>query len=272
MGEDARRIAIVSELRYLAQRQPAGLRAALTRCGHVPLVIDPHHDAAIPLESMALLIARGRSPAVLDLLARAERAGVRTINRRSAIAAVHDKARMARALEKGGIPTPATRCGSIAALASMLHAGDYPVVLKPVFGDNGRGVRVVHGRDELLGLRWNEPLAIAQRYLPSDGFDLKLYAAGAEVYAVRKPSPLYPDAGAPAQPVPATGALRALALRCGLLFGLELFGVDCIATERGPMVIEVNDFPNYSGVAGADDALARYAVARAGVALESGRP
>jgi glutathione synthase/RimK-type ligase-like ATP-grasp enzyme len=47
------------------------------------------------------------------------------------------------------------------------------------------------------------------------------------------------------------------------LFGLELYGVDCIETPNGPVVIEVNDFPNYSGVPGSDQLLADHVIFRA---------
>jgi ribosomal protein S6--L-glutamate ligase len=137
------------------------------------------------------------------------------------------------------------------------------MVVKPVFGDNARGVHVIASRDELLALRWDEPEVIAQAYVPSDGFDLKLYVAGEEVRAVRKPSPIACAGDARATPVALTEALRTLALRCGAVFGLDLFGVDCIETPAGPVVIEVNDFPNYSGLDGMDDPLARFVLDRA---------
>ncbi len=255
------RIAIATEPRYLAQRQPAGLVAALEQEGVEPLVIDPARGAA--LESLDLIVARGRSSALIELLWRAERARVRTINRSSAILAVLDKAAMARALASAGLPTPVTRAGSIPALLAQFDGSDYPLVVKPVFGDNGRGIRVVHAPRELLDTPWSEPTALAQPLIPSDGFDLKLYVVGGEVYGVRKPSPIVPDRTAPAEPVSITPEMRALALRCGLLFGLELFGVDCIVTPSGPVVIEVNDFPNYSGLEAADASLARYVLSRA---------
>lgn len=260
-------IGIAVESRYVAQRQPAGLAAALERAGCAPLMIDPEISAGAGLDTLDLLMARGRSAKLLDLLAGAEAAHVRTINRRSAIGSVLDKASMARALAKAGLPTPATRAGPFAMLAAELRPREFPVVVKPVFGDNARGVHLVHSRDELDDLPWTEPRAIVQEFIPSDGFDLKLYAIGTEVRAVRKPSPISDSVFAEPQLVSTTPELRALALRCGILFGLELFGVDCIVTGKGPVVIEVNDFPNYSGLHDADDALARYALDRARSAL-----
>jgi ribosomal protein S6--L-glutamate ligase len=214
---------------------------------------------------VSLLVARGRSPEILDLLSRAEASGVATINRRAAIEAVLDKGAMARVLEAARIPCPPTRVGTLAEIASGVRPAAFPMVVKPVRGDNARGVRVVRSRAELSRLPWSEPAALAQPFVPGDGFDLKLYVAGAQVWAVGKPSPIAGEAlrSEPARPVPTTPALRELAMRCGRLFGLDLFGVDCIATPGGPVVIEVNDFPNYSGIDGADDALARLAVERA---------
>ncbi|HEY6097857.1 MAG TPA: ATP-grasp domain-containing protein [Anaeromyxobacter sp.] len=255
-------IAVATELRYLAQLQPAGLVAALARIGHAPAVIDPELAGPATLRGVAILVARGRSPALLDLLGRAEAAGVATLNRRAAIASVMDKAGMARALAAAGIASPVTRVGTAAAIATTSRPSDFPIVVKPVFGDNARGVRVVRSRAELEGLAWSEPVALAQPLVPSDGHDLKLYVAGEAVWAVRKPSPIAPGRAGPAQPLPMTPALEALARRCGRLFGLELFGVDCIETPRGPVVIEVNDFPNYTGIPDADARLARHVVDR----------
>ena len=94
------RIAIAAEARYLSQRQPAGLALALARTRDL---------AASSLVDVDLLVARGRSADMVDLLERAESLGIATVNRRSAIAAVLDKAAMANAFATAGIPTPLAR-------------------------------------------------------------------------------------------------------------------------------------------------------------------
>jgi ribosomal protein S6--L-glutamate ligase len=257
------RIGIAVEPRYLSQLQPAGLVRALERAGLAPSLIDPDHAPSDALDGLDILVARGRSAALLALLGRAEAAGIPTVNPRAAICAVVDKAAMARALSGAGVPTPATRVGTREAILEGARPGDFPMVVKPVFGDNARGVHVVCSREELARLPWNEPVALAQPFLPSDGDDLKLYVAGAAVWAVKKPSPIGDRTGGPARLVPATAALEALAHRCGRLFGLELFGVDCIDGPHGPAVIEVNDFPNYTGIDGVDERLATHVLERA---------
>ena len=272
-GKPAVTVGVVVERRYLEQAQPAGLVGALCERGVAVRVVDAD-DRAVRvgaeswLAEVALVVVRGRSTATLTAAACAEAAGLRTVNSRTATERVRNKAEMAIALADAGIPAPATLVGSPAALAAELAEDEYPVVVKPVFGDNGRGLRLVAGRRELRGLRWPEPVALAQRFIASDGRDLKLYVIGTRVFAVRKPSSFRPGpehaAGARggAVPVPVTLALRELALRCGRVFGLELFGVDCIEGPGGPWVIEVNEFPNYTGVARADERLAEHVLAR----------
>jgi glutathione synthase/RimK-type ligase-like ATP-grasp enzyme len=254
------RIAVAAEPRYLAQAQPAGLAGALCRAGYPATVLDPQDPRTLSLSGIDLLIARGRSPALLDLLDRAEAEGIATINRRDAIIAAMDKARMGRALWLAGIPIPPTRHDTIAALLAHSGDDDFPMVVKPIAGDGARDVRIIRTRDELAALQWTEPTALAQPLIPSGGFDLALYVAGDEVHAARKPSPLSEQIGLQAQPAPLTAELRALALRCGRVFGLDFYGVDCIETAQGPLVIAVNDFPDYSAVPGADESLARYAL------------
>jgi len=62
-----------------------------------------------------------------------------------------------------------------------------------------------------------------------------------------------------------TPILRSLARTCARLFGLRLFGVDCVVGPDGvPLVVEVNDFPNYRGLPQeANEVLADIVLARA---------
>jgi ribosomal protein S6--L-glutamate ligase len=52
--------------------------------------------------------------------------------------------------------------------------------------------------------------------------------------------------------------VRELALRCAEAFGLGLFGLDVIESPDGPVVVDVNYFPGYKGVAGAGALIAGY--------------
>jgi ribosomal protein S6--L-glutamate ligase len=254
-------VGVLVERRYMCQRQPAGLCGELLRRGHAARLIDPDDICRVGsidwLQDVDVVVPRGRSAALLALVKLAEHRGVPVVNGRDAIGSVHNKLDMAVALVAAGIPTPETFAGSPVRLAEGVPAGSYPLVLKPMFGDNGHGLSIAYDAEQLARVDWPEPVALAQRLVPSDGSDLKLYGIGREVSAVRTPS-LFAAVGAgmrrPA-PVELTSELMALARRCGELFGLELYGVDCIETADGPLVIEVNDFPNYTAVSDADERL-----------------
>jgi ribosomal protein S6--L-glutamate ligase len=254
-------VGVVVEPRYLEQRQPAGLCAELQRRGHEAVVIDPGGVCRVGsgdwLAGIDVIVPRGRSLTLLGLVELAERRGFHVVNGRSAIASVHNKLDMAVALVAAGIPTPPTFAASPERLADAVPAGVYPLVLKPTFGDNGRGLTIAPDAEQLARLDWPEPFALAQQLVPSDGFDLKLYGIGDDVWAIRKTSPLTSLTAGTRRPAPIelTPELVALARRCGELFGLELYGVDCLETSDGPLVIEVNEFPNYTGVEEADERL-----------------
>ena len=42
--------------------------------------------------------------------------------------------------------------------------------------------------------------------------------------------------------------MRAIALRCGQVCGLGLYGLDVVESQCGPVVVDVNYFPGYKGV------------------------
>ena len=270
-------IGIVVEQRYLSQEQPAGLIAAMRARNHLITVVNPQTEAyKMPDDEewtqFQLILARGRSPALISLMLWAEHGGVQTINRGTAIQAVLNKAAMSAVLASARIPMPRTYLGPLDYLARKIPPSRYPLIFKPIFGDNCKGLKVVHDPVQVSKLMWPETVALAQEFVAGDGFDLKLYAIGNRLWAVRKPSPFQAGRWMTAggshnrteQPerMRLTPELRKLGRRCGALFGLELFGVDCVVTPDGPVVIEVNDFPNYTAVPHASDQLAEYAVNR----------
>jgi ribosomal protein S6--L-glutamate ligase len=266
------RLGIVIERRYMGQIQPAGLKGALEARGHHVRLINAdealfHAGNARWVEGLDGVVARGRSWHLLALLGSAERLGMPTINRRHSIARVLNKLEMSSELAHAGVPIPATFGGTVCALARSVPARAFPLVIKPLFGDNSRGVRIVHTCQELSAIEWPEEVAIAQQYIASDGFDLKIYGIGDHVFVGRRQSPLSLGDRREQQRtrlVGTTPELEKLGRACMDLFGLELYGVDCIQTDEGPVVIEVNDFPNYSGVPNSNDLLAYYVVSRIG--------
>jgi ribosomal protein S6--L-glutamate ligase len=265
------KIGVLAEARYLSQNQPTGLSAKLNELGHRITMIDPQKAFYVMgddewFDGLDVIVGRGRSWALLALLGWAETRGTMTINRREAIASVHNKAHMSIAFASVGIPIPQTFFGSVERLAQEIPRSSYPIILKPIFGDNSRGLLVINSPEEMAATDWPEPVALAQRYFQTDGYDLKLYGIGDEIWAVRKASPFNARKdGAPSKDglAPITPELIDLGRRCGRLFGLDLFGVDCIETEDGVLVIEINDYPNYTNVPDANKRLDDYVMQKA---------
>lgn len=267
-------VRVLVEERYLTQDQPAGVVQALRSRGvRVRTVVAEAVSVDLSggswTRGSSVVLARGRSDALMGLLRSAEQSGVPVVNTAAAIQAVVDKAGLAATLSAAGVPTPTSWLGS----PTMLARRDdlpFPLILKPVLGDNARGLVVVESHRELRGVAWPESVALAQEFHRGDGCDLKLYVAGRSVWAVRRPSPIEPDgsprvARDPGLPVLVTPLLRSLARTCARLFGLRLFGVDCVVGPDGvPLAVEVNDFPNYRGLPQeANEVLADIVLARA---------
>lgn len=249
-------VTVLVEQRYVQQEQPHGLVAALQSAGHrvdvLTLAERPVRDGEPPscwsqIGSLHsdVVVARGRAPYLLDLLGLAEKAGIPVVDHSCGIAAVRDKTEMSRLLGPV-VPVPNTWWGTPQEMVRLIPDEAYPVICKPVHGDNGRGLVVVESAAGLGRLPWREQTMLVQTYLPNQGVDLKLYVIDEQVFPVRKPSPVTPLRSDRLGPVKATTEMFDLADRCREIFGLTVFGVDCLQTPDGLSVIEVNDFPNYS--------------------------
>jgi glutathione synthase/RimK-type ligase-like ATP-grasp enzyme len=272
-------VCVLVEKRYLTQAQPAGVVQALKSRGVgvrtvVAEAVSVDLSGGSWTRGSSVVVARGRSHALIGLLRSAELFGIPVVNTSSAIQGVVDKAGLAATLSAARVPTPTSWLGSPMMLAGRDDL-PFPLILKPVLGDNARGLIVVGSHQELRGVTWRESVALAQEFHRGDGCDLKLYVAGRTVWAVRRPSPIDIDGSPRAESDPGvavevTPLLRSLARTCARLFGLQLFGVDCVLDARGiPLVVEVNDYPNYRGLpAEVNEVLADLVLAHASSAAQ----
>lgn len=272
------RVWVLSDERYLGQRMPSALLQELARRG-VPtrtvvadrLVQPLGAGAALPdawdgLVAGDVVLARTRNRTGLALLRAVERPGVRLVTAPGPIDAVRDKPRAAQVLARCGVPTPPTYLADGPALLRALPADRFPLLLKPHAGDNARGIVLARTPDDLDELDWTDSMVLAQEYVETGAVDLKVYVVGTTVWAVRRPSPLsLPGRPAPrvAELVPVTAEVRELALTCGRAFDLPLYGLDVLESDAGPVVVDVNEFPNYTGIDEAPAAVADLVLARA---------
>ncbi|MFN2557936.1 MAG: RimK family alpha-L-glutamate ligase [Nitriliruptorales bacterium] len=258
---------VLTDRRYMRQRMPLSLLDELDRCAihSAPVVADDivadligGVDLWLGLRPGDTVVARTRHGLGLQLLREAEARGARLLMPWDGVMAVRDKPRALADLARRGVPVPPTYVAARPAELAELPRSAFPLVLKPPFGDNARGILLARTPDELHEATWDGDLVLAQPYLEVGGVDYKLYVAGDHVWMVRRPSPLLAvvaEAPRPTRAVPPPPRLRSLALTCRDAFRLPLLGVDVLMGASGPVVVDVNDFPNYTGVDSAPGAI-----------------
>jgi ribosomal protein S6--L-glutamate ligase len=196
----------------------------------------------------------------MSILDAVDAVGIQTINNSRSIRLVRDKAVAAAFAHAHGLPTPLTYFVAHPRLLHQIPEEDYPLVIKPTNGSTCRAIYRVDRPADLAKLEISKAdrFFLAQRYEENTGFDVKLYVAGPEVYAVAKKSPLHPDVAVRQRLLPVTPELRELALRTGQIFGLDIYGLDVVETPHGPVVLDINDFPSFSNVPDAPALLSNY--------------
>lgn len=270
------KLGFIVESRYLRQNMPAAVIEVLKARNIDIDILNPvdgffdlgagyFHDAggrSYDLKDYSAIVSRNRNALGLSMLYYAEMCGIPVVNTHRAIQKVRNKAKMAIALDQALIPSVQTFLADQAAVLSTLAGSAFPIILKATYGDNSQGLRLVRSPMELAEIQWGNDLVLAQCFINTDGFDLKLYVIEDRVFAVRKPSPFNGDTRAQAHLIEPDQSMIDLALRCGAIFDLDLYGVDTIEGPNGLEVIEVNDFPNYTGIAGAAEQVADYVLDR----------
>jgi ribosomal protein S6--L-glutamate ligase len=222
-------------------------------------------DAAA-LETMDAVIVRTMPPGSLeqvvfrmDALARLEAAGVVVMNPPKAIEAAVDKYLTTARLAAAGLTIPRTiTCQTAdAAMAAFAELGS-DVVLKPLFGAEGRGITRLN--DEALALRAFSLLEqlgavlYLQEFVEHEGADLRLLVIGRRVFGMRRRNPLdwrtNVSRGATPEPLEVTPELASLAHHAAAAVGAPLAGVDLLPGRDGRLyAIEVNAVPGWRALA-----------------------
>jgi tetrahydromethanopterin:alpha-L-glutamate ligase len=195
----------------------------------------------------------------LGVLHAAREVGVAIWNDARAIERCVDKSMTSFLLARAGLPTPpawAVESREAAAAIVAREAAGSPLVLKPLFGSQGRGLRLIRRPDDLP-----EPAAVSgvyylQRFVgvERDGFrDFRLLVSrGRVIAAMARHSPDWitnvKRGGRPVAVV-AGEEMRELAVRATAAVGAAFAGVDVLYDGDGRLtVLEVNSMPAWSGL------------------------
>ncbi|HEV3479715.1 MAG TPA: ATP-grasp domain-containing protein [Gaiellaceae bacterium] len=213
-------------------------RPDLIRVEHDLYILKSHTELALSIAG------------VLDTL------GARLLNPYASCTTTQDKIVASRRLRAAGVSTPRSWVtGELTLLAPLVE--ETPLIVKPYRGHRGSGISVVRSAGELAAVERPPTPVLIQEYVEGNGEDVKVYVAGEEVFAVRKEfSPT--SFTRPGRFCPVSSEVREIALACGRILGLGLYGLDVLETDSGPVVVDVNYFPGYKGIPDVAPVIADY--------------
>ncbi len=217
--------------------------------------------AASPDAVHVRTLAAGSFEAVtrrLGVLHALGRLGVPVINDARAIEACVDKSMTSFLVARAGLPTPDTWALESYEQARALARREIergPLVLKPLFGAQGKGLKLIRAADDLPGPEAVAGVYYLQRFetVEGEGFrDFRFFVCRGRIVAamLRRASSWITNVKQGGEPfaVARDAGLEALALAAARAVGAVIAGVDLIVGREGPRVLEVNSMPAWSGL------------------------
>jgi len=248
--------------RHGARAVPVRLSACkidTTRPQHIAI---PGFHGGLPDAAVVRAIGDGSLETVtlrLGVLHALGALGVPLVNSARAIERCTDKSAASFLLAAARIPTPATFVtGSRAEALRIIRSecGRAPLVLKPLFGAQGWGLKLIRREEDLPTTKEARGVFYLQRFVPPRDVwyeDMRILVSHGEIIgAMRRRSRRWITnirQGAKPTPCEPSARERELALRAAAALSADFAGVDIIAGADGlPMVLEVNSMPGWSGL------------------------
>jgi ribosomal protein S6--L-glutamate ligase len=195
----------------------------------------------------------------MDALARLEAASIPVVNPAKAIEAAVDKYLATARLQAAGLLVPPTAvCQTTAEGLAAFECLGGDVVVKPLFGGEGRGITRVTdsevARRVFVALEQIGAVLYLQQFVPHDGIDWRLLVVGDDVLGMRRINPddwrTNISRGARAEPLEVTVELAQLARHAAATVGASVAGVDLLPGRDGRLyALEVNAVPGWRALA-----------------------
>jgi RimK family alpha-L-glutamate ligase len=196
----------------------------------------------------------------LDILHALKRLGIPVYNDAGAVERSVDKAMTSFLLQQAGIPTPATwvtptNSEALAIASDELQSGR-KLVVKPVFGSQGQGVRKLDTVDDLGRLVSSNGVFYLQRFVENalaESCDWRVFVINGKADgAMRRFGKSWLNnvaQGARCEVASLDGDLKKLAEDAVAVLEMNYGGVDLMLDSRGRYtVIEVNSIPAWKGL------------------------
>lgn len=224
-------------------------------------LVLPGFGDKLPAAAFVRLIAKGSTEQItarLGLLHALRELGVLVMNDARAVERCVDKSMTSFLIGRAGLPTPRTFVGEDrTAMQALVDEAPGDLVLKPLFGAQGKGIRRVPARTELP-----EPDKVGGVYYlqdfvaqpaRTDFSDWRVFVIGDHVAAAMiRRSPRWITnihQGAVGEPAPFHEQAFDFATRATAAVGADYAGVDLIEDAEGRFqVLEVNSMPAWKGL------------------------
>jgi RimK family alpha-L-glutamate ligase len=224
----------------------------------------PGFDGMLPDAVLVRSIAAGSFEAItrrLGVLHALDRLSIPVWNSAQAIERCVDKSMTTFLLKNAGLPTPPTFAVEGRAMAEAVAMRELPLtplVLKPLFGAQGRGIRLIESLSDLPAEDEVNGVYYLQHYVPRPGppfRDFRVFVCAGKVLAMmsRRGNDWITNVNRGAVPERVFGrheaTLSELATAAAAAVGADFAGVDIVAgADGGPLVLEVNSMPAWSGL------------------------
>jgi tetrahydromethanopterin:alpha-L-glutamate ligase len=194
-----------------------------------------------------------------DLLRQFERAQIPVLNSPTAIQNAANKFFSFYLFQRAHLPIPRTTITSELAVAMKRIEELGCVVVKPIFGSQGKGIiKLEHTQSgltqDLAELLRRRGVLYLQEFVPNPGRDIRVFVVGEEalgaMYRVSQGDSFVSNLSQGGTPVmcPLTEEMQALAVRAANAVGADFAGVDLIESEEGLVLLEVNATPSGKGI------------------------
>jgi tetrahydromethanopterin:alpha-L-glutamate ligase len=262
-GRDGHARSLIGRLEAAGARASfVQLSACLFSTGHPSGLLMPELGLDLPKGAIVRGIAAGSFEAVtrrLGVLHALRELGVLVWNDARAIERCVDKSMTSFLTARAGLPTPDSWAIEGRAEALRIARRETiggPLVLKPLFGSQGRGLRLIRDPCELPEEDAVAGVYYLQRFVGGAGpdhSDLRaLVSRGRVVAAMRRRATHWitnvKQGGRP-EAVCLGAELAGLAIRAAACVGADFAGVDIAIGKDGlPYILEVNSMPAWSGL------------------------
>lgn len=221
----------------------------------------PGFDGLLPDGAFVRSVSTGTLEQItfrLGILHALRESGIRVWNDARAIERCVDKSTATFLFQKAGLATPPTRVVETRARALAHVSRDpRPLVLKPLFGSQGNGVRRAQGPEELPPPEAVGDVYYMQHYLrrpdATQFEDWRVFVSQGRILSamVRRGKSWITNVHQGAEPVAyePCDEMRQLALAAVSTIGADYAGVDLIRDQSGRlMVLEINSNPAWKGL------------------------